>query len=97
MSPFGIPTFQLRADGSIASRHYHPARFGSPGRRGDRRREIVRKVEHLRARHECGLVAGKVSCEQFMKLRRVDIGETVGRFLYGARLGEVARKALSVL
>src|SRR4029077_11193115 len=32
-----------------------------------------------------------------MKLRRVDIRETVGRFLYGARLSEVARKALSVL
>src|SRR5580704_1238623 len=32
-----------------------------------------------------------------MKLRRVDICETVGRFLYGARFGEVARKALSVL
>src|ERR1700683_4922591 len=55
------------------------------------------RVEHLRARHECGLVGGKVSCEQFMKLRRVDICETVGRFLYGARFGEAARKALSVL
>src|ERR1700680_48315 len=32
-----------------------------------------------------------------MKLRRVDICETVRRFLYGARFGEVARKALSVV
>src|SRR5580658_8100840 len=97
LGPLGIPPFQVRVDGSIASRHYHPAWFGSPGSRGDRRCEIVCKVEYLRARHECGLVGGKVSCEQFMKLRRVDIGETVRRFLYGARFGEVARKALSVL
>src|ERR1700683_5177571 len=97
LGPPGIPTFQVRVDGSIASRHYHPARFGSPGSRGDRRCEIVRKVEHLRARHECGPVGGKVSCEQFMKLGRVDIGEAVRRFLYGARFGEVAREALSVV
>src|ERR1700722_8281196 len=32
-----------------------------------------------------------------MKLRRVDICEPVGRFLYGARFGEVAREALSGL
>src|SRR6204780_1136647 len=32
-----------------------------------------------------------------MKLGRVDIGEAVRRFLYGARLGEVAREALSVV
>src|SRR3984957_20994640 len=32
-----------------------------------------------------------------MKLRRVDIGETVRGFLYGARLGEAAREALSVV
>src|SRR5271154_954769 len=48
-------------------------------------------------RHERGPVVGKVSCEQFVKLRRVDICETVGRCLYGARFGEVARKALSVV
>src|ERR1700735_5323442 len=97
MSSLGVPSFAVRVDGSFAPGHYHPARFGSPGSRGDCRREIVRKVEHLRARHECGLVAGKVSCEQFMKLCRVNICETVGRFLYGARFGEVTRKALSVV
>jgi hypothetical protein len=32
-----------------------------------------------------------------MKLRSVDIGETVRRFLYGARFGGVAQKAFSVL
>src|ERR1700689_3530045 len=32
-----------------------------------------------------------------MKLGRVDIGEAVRRFLYGARFGEVAREALSVV
>src|SRR6266849_6308231 len=37
LGPLGIPTFQVRADGSIASRHEHPGRFGSPGSRGDRR------------------------------------------------------------
>src|SRR5271154_625103 len=37
LGPLGIPTLQVRVDGSIASRHYHPARFGSPGGRGDRR------------------------------------------------------------
>src|SRR6202041_667316 len=30
-------------------------------------------------------------------LRRIDIGETIRRFLYGARFGEVTRKALSVV
>src|SRR5580704_19091792 len=97
VGPVGIPTFQIRVDGSIVPRHHHPARFRSPGCRSDRRREIVCKIEHLRARHECGLVGGKVSCEQFMKLRRVDIGETSWRFLYGPRFGEVAWKALSVV
>src|SRR5580700_11516898 len=37
LGPLGIPTFQVRADGSIASRHEHPGWFGSPGGRGDRR------------------------------------------------------------
>src|SRR5271156_1419214 len=97
MSPLGIPTFQVRVDGSIASRHYHPARLGPPGRRSDRRSEIVPEVEYLRARHEFVPVGGKISREQFMKLRRVDIGETVRCVLYSTRFGEVARKASSVL
>jgi hypothetical protein len=33
---------------------------------------------------EEGTGPGYYSCEQFMKLRRVDICESVGRFLYGA-------------
>src|ERR1700693_3150704 len=36
LGPLGIPTFQVRADGPITSRHYHPARSGSPGSGGDR-------------------------------------------------------------
>ena len=49
MSPPGVPTFQVRADGSIAPATGHPARFCSPGSRDDRRREIVC---NLRSRHE---------------------------------------------
>src|SRR5580700_91917 len=93
----GIPTFQVRADRSIASGHHHPARFGSPGSRGDRRGEIVRKVEHLRFRHESGLLGRQVRSEQFMKLSRIDIRETVRSFLYGARFGQVAWETLSVV
>ena len=48
---------EVRVDGSITSRHQHPTRFGSPGSGGGRRGKIVRRVEHLRACQECGLVA----------------------------------------
>src|SRR4029077_1287099 len=57
----------------------------------------VRKVEHLRSRHESGLLSRQVGCEVIMKLCLVDICETVWRFLYGARLSEVAWKALSIV
>jgi hypothetical protein len=34
------------------------------------------------------LIAGKVSCEKFMKFCRVHVGETVRGFLYRARFGK---------
>src|SRR5271156_2883235 len=48
-------------------------------------------------RHERGPVVGKVSCEQFLKLSRGDICETVWRCLFGSRFVEVPRKAFSVV
>ena len=41
--------------------------------------------------------AGQVRCELLMKLRGIEVSETVCRLLYRARLAEVARKALSVV
>jgi len=52
--------------------------------------EIVGKVEYLRSRHESGLLRGQVGGEVFMKLRRVEVRETVRRLLYRTRLAEVA-------
>ena len=37
LGPLGIPTFQIGVNGSVGSRHQHPAWFGSPGSGGDRR------------------------------------------------------------
>ena len=41
--------------------------------------------------------AGQVGCEVFMKLRGVEVSETVCRLLYRSRLAEVAWEALSVV
>src|SRR6266446_8190476 len=94
---FGIPPFEVGIDGSVLLRYQHPARFASPRRCGDDRFEIVSGVEHLRSRHERGLFRRQVGCEVFMKLRGVEVSETVSRFLYRSRLAEVTGKALSVV
>src|ERR1700678_3019169 len=95
--PCGIPPFEVRVDGSVCSSYQHPARFGSPRSRGDDGFEIVSRVEYLRSRHEGGLLCRKVGCEILMELRRVEISETICRFLYRSRLAKVAWETLSVV
>src|SRR6266851_5629994 len=93
----GIPPFQVRFDGSICCRYQHPARFASPRSRGDDCFEIVSFVQHLRPRHESGLLRRQVGCEVLMKLRGVEVSETVCRLFYRTRLAEVTRETLSVV
>src|SRR5882672_9095639 len=93
----GVPPFEIGVDGSVFRRHQHPAWFASPRSRGDDRLKIVSEVEHLRARHESGLLRRQVGGEVLMKLRGVKVGETLCRLLYRTRLAEVAWEALSVV
>src|SRR6266481_476381 len=93
----GVPPFEIRVDGSVLCRDQHPARFASPRRRGDDGFEIVGQVEHLRSRHESGLLSRQVGCEVLMKLRRVEVSETVRRLLYRTRLAEVTWETFSVV
>ena len=44
-----------------------------------------------------GLLSRQVGCEVLMKLRGVEVSETVCRFLYRSRLAEVTRESLSVV
>src|SRR6202035_4088299 len=97
MSSLGIPTFEVRVDGSIFCRYQHPARFASPRRRGDDCLEIVSCVEHLRSRHERGLLSGQVSCEVLVKLRGIEVSETVRGLLYRGRFAEVTGEAFSLV
>src|SRR5207253_10332808 len=92
----GIPPFEVGVDGSVFCRYQHPAWFASPRRRGDDRIEIGSCVEHLRSRHESGLLSRQVGCEVLMKLCGVKVSETVCRLLYRSRLAEVTGEALSV-
>src|SRR6266568_2546437 len=78
----GIPAFEVGVDGSVFCRYQHPAWFASPRRRGDDCFEIVSCVEHLRSRHESGLLSRQVGCEVLMKMRGVKVSETVSRLLY---------------
>src|SRR5438445_8681560 len=91
----GVPPFEIRVDGSVFCRYQHPAWFASPRSRGDNRFEIVSCIEHLRSRHESGLLRRQVGCEVLMKLRRVEVSETICRLRYRIRLAEVAWEALS--
>src|SRR5258708_28612281 len=93
----GVPAFEVGVDGSVRPGYHHPAWFVSPRSRGDDRFEIVRKVEYLRSRHETGLLGRQVSCEVLMKLRGVEVRETVRCLLYCTRLAEVAWEALAVV
>src|SRR6185369_13370920 len=93
----GIPPLQVGIDGSIFRRYQHPTRFASPRRCCDNSFEIVGGVEHLRSRHENGLLSRQVGCEILMKLRGVEVSETVCRRLYRARFAEVTWKAFSIV
>src|SRR6202007_335395 len=93
----GVPAFEVGVDGSVRSRYHHPAWFASPSSRGDDCFEIVGKVEHLRSRHESGLVGRQVGGEVLMKLRGVEVRETVWCLPYRTRLAEVAWEALAVV
>src|ERR1700730_13763870 len=81
-----IPPFEVGVDGSVCRRYQHPARFVSPRSRGDDCFEIVSCVEHLRSCHESGLLSRQVGGEVLMKLRGIEVSETVGRLLYRRRL-----------
>src|SRR6266852_1379354 len=93
----GIPPFEIGIDGSVRSRYQRPAWPASPRSCGDDGFEIVSLVEHLRARHEGRLLGRQVGCEVLMKLRGVEVSETVCRLLYCSRLAEVTGEALSVV
>ena len=93
----GVPALELGVDGSIRCGYQRPARLASPGSRGDDCFEIVSEVEHLRLSHKSGLLRGEVSCEVHMKLRWIEVRETVGSLLYRTRLAEITWEALSVV
>ncbi len=93
----GVPAFEVGVDGSVRPGYHHPAWFASPRSRGDNRFEIVGKVEYLRSRHESSLLRRQISCEVLMKLRGVEVSETVHRLPYRTRLAEVAWEALAVV
>src|SRR6266478_3882172 len=97
LGPLGIPALQVRIDGSIFRRYQHPARFASPRSSGDDCFEIIGQVEHLRSRHESSLLSRQVGCEVLMKLRGVEVSETVCRLLYRVRFAEIARESFSVV
>src|SRR6266404_2247631 len=93
----GVPPFKIGINGSILCGYQHPARFVSPRRRRDNCVEIVGQVEHLRSCHESGLLSRQVGCEVLMKLRRIEVSESVCRLLYSRRLTKVAGETLSVI
>src|SRR5713226_5194841 len=93
----GVPTFEVGVDGPVCSRYQHPAGFAFPCSRGDNCFEVVGEIGHLRSRHESGLLRGEVGCEVLMKLRGVEVSETVCRLLDRARFAEVTWETLSVI
>src|SRR6267142_4739247 len=92
-----VPAFEVGVDSSICACHQYPAWFGSPRSRGDNSFEVVGEIGHLRPRHESSLLRGKVGRKVFMKLRVVEVRETVCGLLDRARLAEVAWEALSII
>src|SRR6267378_710195 len=97
LGSFGVPPFEIRVDGSVLCRYQHPARFASPRSSGDDCFEIIGQVEHLRSRHESSLLSRQVGCEVLMKLRGVEVSETVCRLLYRVRFAEIARESFPVV
>jgi hypothetical protein len=78
----GVPAFEIGIDGAVCSGDQHPAGFTFPCSGGDDGFEIIAEVEDLGSRHEIGLRGGQVGREIFMKVRRIDVSETIGRLLY---------------
>src|SRR5205814_2529799 len=97
LGSLGIPPLQVGIDSSIFRRYQHPTRFASPRRCRDNSFEIVSCVEHLRSRHERGLLSRQVGSEVFMKLRGVEVSETVCGLLYCSRRAEITWEALSIV
>src|SRR5712671_3529818 len=97
LGSFGVPPFEVRVDGPVLCRYQHPARFASPRRCGDDCFEIVSQVKHLRSRHESSLLSRKVGCEVLMKLRGIEVSETVCALLYRVRFAEIARESFPVV
>src|SRR5258708_30804621 len=97
MSSVGVPAFKVRVDGSVFCRDQHPTWFASPRRRGDDCLEIVRCVEYLRSRHESCLLRRQINCKVLMKLRGIEVRETISRPLYRTRLADITWEALSVV
>src|SRR4030095_9909604 len=93
----GIPPFEFGVDNSVFCGYQHPARFASPRRCGDDCIEIGNCGQHLRTRHESCLLSWQVGCKVLMKLRGVNVSETVNRFLYRSRLAEVTWESFSVV
>ncbi len=93
----GIPALEVGVDGSVCSCYQHPSWFAFPRSRGDNCLEVVGEIGHLRSRHESGLLRGEVGCEVLMKLRWIEVRETVGGLLNRTRLAEVTWEAFSVV
>src|SRR5208282_5648205 len=97
VSSRGIPPFEIGVNGSVASGYQHPAWLTSPRSSGDYCFEILGFVQHLRPRHERGLLRRDVGCEVLMKLRRIEVSETICCLLYRVRLTEITGEALSIV
>src|SRR3984885_2003937 len=93
----GIPAFEIGVDGSVAASYQHPTRFTSPRSSGDYCFEILSFIQHLRPCHERCLLSRQVGGEVFMKLRGIEVSETICCLLYRVRLTEITREALSVV
>jgi len=93
----GIPPFEVRVDGSVCSRYQHPGWFAFPRSRGDNYLEVVGEIGHLRSRHESGQLRRQVGCEILMKLRWIEVCETVSSLPYRGRFTEVTWESFSVV
>ena len=59
--------------------------------------KLSASVEHLRSRHETGLLSRQVGGEVLTKLRGINVGETVRCLLYRVRFAEITWETLSVV
>jgi hypothetical protein len=58
---------------------------------------VTRSKEALRSRHQSGLLNRQVGREVLMKLRGVEVNETISRLLYRGRLAEITREAFPIV